>query len=44
MRYPKIGLELNLGEGEDRGDGVLWLGVIGGGKGSWCSSFSYASW
>ena len=32
MRYPKIGLEVNLDGGEGRGEGVLWLGVKGGGK------------
>ena len=32
MRYPKIGLEVNLGGGEGRGEGVLWLGVKGRGK------------
>ena len=32
MRYPKIGLEVNLGGGEGRGEGVLCLGVKGGGK------------
>ena len=32
MRYPKIGLEVNLGGGEGRGEGLLWLGVKAGGK------------
>ena len=32
MRYPKIGLEVNLGGGEGRGEGVLWLGSKGGGQ------------
>ena len=32
MRYPKIGLEVYLRWGEGRGEGVLWLGVKGGGK------------
>ena len=31
MRYPKIGLEVNLGRGEGRG-GVLWHWVEGEGK------------
>ena len=29
MRYPKIGLEVNLGGGEGRGEGVLSLRVKG---------------
>ena len=32
MRHPKICLEVNLGGGEGRGEGVLWLGLNGGGK------------
>ena len=32
MRYPKIGLEVNLGGGEVRGEGLLLLGVKGEGK------------
>ena len=32
MCYPKIGLKGNLGGGEGNGEGVLWLGVKGGGK------------
>ena len=32
MRYPKIGLEVNLGGGEGRGEGALWLWVKGRGK------------
>ena len=32
MRYPKIGLEVNLGWGEGSVEGVLWLGVKGRGK------------
>ena len=32
MHYPKIGLEVNLGGGEGRGEGLLWLGGKGGGK------------
>ena len=32
MRYPKIGLEVNLGGGEGRGEGVLWLRVKEGGE------------
>ena len=32
MCYPKIGLEVNFDGGEGRwGEGVLWLGVKGGG-------------
>ena len=32
MRYPKIGREVNLGGGGGRCEGLLWLGVKGGGK------------
>ena len=32
MCYPKIGLEVNMGGGEGRGEGILWLGVKGRGK------------
>ena len=32
MCYPKIGLEVNLGGVEGKGEGVLSLGVNGGGK------------
>ena len=32
MCYPKIDLEVNLGGCEDRGEGVLCLGVKGWGK------------
>ena len=32
MHYPKIGLKVNLGGGEGRREGVLRLGVKGGGQ------------